>query len=202
MKKTDTIKDLAFYLSLPYTTVLRRDEEGDVIARVDELPGCMAHGKNEMEALNNLADIKQLWIQDSIEAAHTVPEPEVEPLPSGKWVQRAPRNLHRKLVRMAKNENVSLNQLVTSILSERLGARAIEMAVERMIGSFVSSPHLPGKHYWDTTIPIAPSHWPPNLAGRNSCLRNVGNLLPATFQVNTDNVSEHEEYFFTAPRRQ
>ena len=46
-----------------------------------------------------------------------------EKLPSGKWLQRAPRTLHRDLIRLAERERVSLNQLVTSLLSEAVGAR-------------------------------------------------------------------------------
>ena len=95
MKKSEGVKDLDFYLSLPYTTVLRRDEAGDIVARINELPGCIADGKNEAEALTRLAEMKHLWLQDSIEAGDVVPEPEVEqPLPSGKWVQRVSRSLH------------------------------------------------------------------------------------------------------------
>lgn len=46
-----------------------------------------------------------------------------EDLPSGKWLQRVPRTLHRDLIRLAERERVSLNQLVTSLLSEAVGAR-------------------------------------------------------------------------------
>ena len=102
----------------------RQDEDADVIARIDELPGCIAHGKDEADALTNLASMKRLWLADCLEAGETVPEPETPgPLPSGKWVQRVPRSLHRKLAQAAKREGVSLNQLVTSMLSRQLSAR-------------------------------------------------------------------------------
>jgi antitoxin HicB len=117
-------KSAEYYLNLPYTVILRRDEEGDVVARVDELAGCAAHGKTEHEALQNLREAQELWIQDCLEQGQPVPKPaEEEALPSGKWVQRVPRSLHKKLVEVAKRENVSLNQLTTSILSEAVGKR-------------------------------------------------------------------------------
>ena len=50
-----------------------------------------------------------------------------EELPSGKWLQRVPRTLHRDLIRLAERERVSLNQLVTSLLSEAVGARRPKM---------------------------------------------------------------------------
>ena len=51
------------------------------------------------------------------------PEGSPEKLPSGKWLQRVPRTLHRDLIRLAERERVSLNQLVTALLSEAVGAR-------------------------------------------------------------------------------
>src|SRR5258706_11480321 len=111
------MKGLKRYLDLPYTTIVRRDEDGDYVARVDELPGCAAHGKSPEEAMANLAEVQELWIRDCIDSGQSVPEPVEEPLPSGKWVQRVPRDLHRRLVAMAKRDRVSLNQLVLSMLA-------------------------------------------------------------------------------------
>jgi len=119
------MKELKRYLDLPYTTIVRRDEDGDYVARVDELPGCAAHGRSPEEAIADLAEAKELWIRDCIESGQSVPEPVEEPLPSGKWVQRVPRGLHRKLVAMAKRDRVSLNQLVLSVLAEAAGARKV-----------------------------------------------------------------------------
>jgi antitoxin HicB len=120
------MKDLKYYLDLPYTTVVRRDEDGDFVARVDELPGCAAHGKSPEEAMANLEEAKKLWIAESLGAGQTVPEPAAEKaLPSGKWVQRVPRSLHRKLAVLARREGVSLNQLVTAMVSEAVGAKTV-----------------------------------------------------------------------------
>jgi antitoxin HicB len=118
------MKNLRHYMSLPYTLILRKDEDGDFVARVEELSGCAAHGKTETEALRNLEEAKELWVSDCLETGSPVPEPAVEEvLPSGKWVQRVPRSLHKQLVLTAKQEGVSLNQLVTSVLSEAVGRR-------------------------------------------------------------------------------
>src|SRR6266567_2567371 len=121
------MKDVKYYLGLPYTMILRQDEDGDVVARIEELPGCAAHGKTPKEALENLGEAKGLWISDCLEGGDPVPEPSpVDHLPSGKWVQRVPRSLHRKLSQFARREGVSLNQMVTSILSEAVGVRKAE----------------------------------------------------------------------------
>jgi antitoxin HicB len=113
-------------MNLPYTTALRLDDEGDFIARIQELPGCSAHGKDRVEALANLQIVQRAWIEECLESNQPIPEPEPEEdLPSGKWVQRVPRTLHKKLSELAKREEVSLNQLVTSMLSSAVTARSI-----------------------------------------------------------------------------
>lgn len=116
--------ELNDYLRLPYTITLRIDDDGDWIARIQELPGCTADGATQADALADLEHAKREWIQAALEDEVPIPLPESEEsLPSGKWVQRVPRSLHKNLVRLAKLERSSLNHLVTSILSEHVGAR-------------------------------------------------------------------------------
>jgi len=118
----ESTRDLEYYRSMSYGIALRKDEDGDWVARVEELPGCIAHGETPARALENLEEVKAAWIEDAIEAGDAVPEPRPdEKLPSGKWLQRVPRSLHKGLTEMAENEGVSLNQLVTTVLAESLG---------------------------------------------------------------------------------
>jgi antitoxin HicB len=130
-------KNLEEYMSLPYTLILRRDNRDKIfVARVEELPGCSAHGDTEQDALSNLKDNMQTWIEDALEAGDPIPKPaeEVE-LPSGKWLQRVPRSLHLGLVRLAKVEGVSLNQLVTAALAEAVGSRALKAEVSQCVAA-------------------------------------------------------------------
>ncbi len=127
-------KDLAYYVALPYTIVIRKDEDGAIVARIQELPGCLAHGDTEASAIENLRSMQRLWLEDALSAGDAIPEPEDDgQLPSGKWLQRVPRKLHRELVQMAIRENVSLNQLVTSMLSEAITARSCVYAFEAFL---------------------------------------------------------------------
>src|SRR5262245_38218891 len=114
------------YLKLPYAIELRRDEDGDWVARVLELQGCTAHGATQPQALEQLEEVKRDWIQAALEDNIPIPEPEREEddLPSGKWVQRVPRSLHQRLRHLAKREGTSLNNLVALALAEWLGTRA------------------------------------------------------------------------------
>lgn len=116
--------ELKDYLSLPYTRVLKQDEDGQFIATIPELPGCMADGGTDIEALGNLKDVQAAWLQAAMKAGTPIPTPQTdEELPSGKWVQRVPRSLHARLAAVAKEEETSLNQLVIALLSEGLALR-------------------------------------------------------------------------------
>jgi antitoxin HicB len=126
--KTEMKNKIEYYLDLPYTVILRRDSEGDWVSRIDELEGCVAHGSTQADALQNLEEAKHLWIEDALEAGDNIPVPSQEPdLPSGKWLQRTPRSLHKKLSDLSKREGVSLNQLVATILAEAVGNRRREV---------------------------------------------------------------------------
>jgi antitoxin HicB len=118
------------YLSLPYTTTLRKEEDDQVcyyVVTVDELPGCSTHGTSALEALANLYEVQRAWLSMSLDLGLHIPLPnDPSKLPSGKWIQRVPRSLHLKLTLLAKKENVSLNQLVTSILGEAVGMKNVK----------------------------------------------------------------------------
>jgi antitoxin HicB len=151
--KVDDMKTADYYRDLPYRIVLKKDDEGEWVARVEELPGCTAHGTTKAEALENLEEVQSVWIEDAIAAGDAIPEPATEERPSGKWLQRVPKSLHRKISELAKREEVSLNQLVTSILAEAVGRRFIQLdnlplphAVE-LLWSFDPSAE-PTKYEW------------------------------------------------------
>lgn len=186
--KNDNKAKAADYMDLPYTKILRRDDEGDVVGRIRELPGCTAHGSTDAEALENLRDMQALWIQDCIDSGQAVPCPEPEALLSGKWVQRVPRSLHGRLANLAKREGVSLNQLVTSILSQSLASRDLMSAVT--VGAM---------HDWDQYFaPMAP--WIHHIVkGKTTGLREivsgVQGIIGNVHQENAKN--EIEDYYFS-----
>ncbi len=69
-------KDLNYYLSLPYTTVVekRDDVRGPYyIARVLELPHCLIHGDTPEEAVSELDSVKRDWLEDCIERGIPIP---------------------------------------------------------------------------------------------------------------------------------
>jgi predicted RNase H-like HicB family nuclease len=151
--KTDTMKDATYYEGLPYTITVRKDDEGDFVARIPELTGCVSHGESESVAIENLRTVQRLWIEEALSAGLTIPEPEADEMPSGKWVQRVPRRLHKELVAAAKRDNVSLNQLVTSMLSEALAVGNCMHVFEVFLG------RIPQLAY-ETKDPFSVGCWP------------------------------------------
>src|SRR3990172_3668553 len=67
------------YMKLRYLTVIIRDEctDGTDCFRAEhpQLPGCMSHGSTMDEAIANLAEAKQLYIETLLEKNLDVPVP-------------------------------------------------------------------------------------------------------------------------------
>ena len=66
------------YMKLPYAITLRPDEDGDWIAEIETLEGCVAHGDTQAEALQRIEEVKRLWIQAGLNTAANLPRREME----------------------------------------------------------------------------------------------------------------------------
>lgn len=104
---------------------LTADEGGDYLAEVPDLPGCMADGETEIEALQNVESAIGEWIDEAQRLGRKLPEPSLLNRYSGRWVQRVPKSLHMKLAEQAKREGVSLNQLAATLIAEGIGKRDV-----------------------------------------------------------------------------
>ena len=51
------------------------DEDHVFVADVPQLPGCIAHGSSQEEALKNANEAIQLWIDTALEYGDPIPEP-------------------------------------------------------------------------------------------------------------------------------
>ena len=83
----------------------------------------MADGETAEEAMRDAYAAAEEWIAARMEDGQNVPAPSLISDFSGKWVQRVPKTLHWKLTQRAKQEGVSLNQLVTSLIALGLGQK-------------------------------------------------------------------------------
>ena len=151
--KTKTIK---YYMKLPYTIIMIPDDEGYYV-KIKELPGCMSQGDNESEALSNIQEAKELWLETAISRNISIPEPESDETYSGKFIVRLPKSLHAKIARRAKEENTSINQLVVSMLSNRSGEYDMMKKFEKCIDKVEKQKDLEhqliSNGYLQTSIP-------------------------------------------------
>ena len=114
-------KSLDYYLSLPYTIEMVREDEATWFARVLELPGCMTEGDSPEDAAAMIRDAMAGWLELALEDGKPIPEPRPNEEYSGKFVVRVPKSLHRDLVDAAAREAVSLNQYIATELARSVG---------------------------------------------------------------------------------
>lgn len=98
---------------------LTEEEGGGWLAEIPELPGCMSDGETTQEALENLQDAKETWLEMARETNMPIPEPGNIDSYSGKFLVRIPKSLHRQLTLEAEREGTSLNQYIVYLLSNR-----------------------------------------------------------------------------------
>jgi antitoxin HicB len=120
-------RPLAYYLSLKYPVSIEEAPEGGYFIQVKDLPGCYSQGETVKEALENIEEARNLWMESMYEDGNEIPLPgSVEKQYSGKFNVRVPKSLHRKLDEMAEKEGVSLNHFLVSTLSRAVGQKDVK----------------------------------------------------------------------------
>ena len=71
-------KNVSYYLALPYSITLSY-QDGEWLAEIPDLPGCIAAGDTKEEALRLIDDAQETWISNSFELGYPIPEPERQP---------------------------------------------------------------------------------------------------------------------------
>lgn len=64
------------YMNLTYRVVCEADEHGVTVSH-PELSGCYSYAPTLEEALSNLHEVKEVWIEGKLAAGLVVPEPRV-----------------------------------------------------------------------------------------------------------------------------
>jgi antitoxin HicB len=109
---------LEYYLSLKYPITLIPEAIGYSV-EIKDLPGCVSQGDTLEEALTMLEDAKFAWFKVNLELGNPIPLPATQKKYSGRFVVRLPSNLHQRLAEQAEQNNVSLNQMVATLLAEQ-----------------------------------------------------------------------------------
>lgn len=106
---------------------LSDEDGGGFMLTIPDLPGCMADGASEAEAIEHGKDAFLAVVSALVDMGRDVPAPVFRPeqmvIPeaSGKFLTRLPRSTHARLSERAKAEGVSLNTLVLAYIAEGLG---------------------------------------------------------------------------------
>ncbi|MCD8489204.1 MAG: type II toxin-antitoxin system HicB family antitoxin [Desertifilum sp.] len=109
---------LESYLNLQYPVTLYPDAEGGYVAQIKDLPGCLSQGETLEEAVSNINEARELWIETAYEAGDAIPLPSHEDCTNANLSLQLPKSLHRRLVEAAGKENASINQYIVSLLSQ------------------------------------------------------------------------------------
>jgi antitoxin HicB len=120
--RPDVAAEVERLMRLPYRRELISYDDGTWFAQITELPGCMTEGDSVSEALEMLADAMRLWFTDALMSNDKIPVPAGELTYSGKFQVRIPPSLHRELSEYARNEGVSINQIVTVAVTKQISA--------------------------------------------------------------------------------
>ena len=99
------------------------EEGGGFLISFPDFSECIADGETVEEAIQNGFDALQETIAALESMNLPVPAPESGGSYSGKFIQRVPKSLHARLAVRARQEGVSMNTLVNTILAESLGRR-------------------------------------------------------------------------------
>ncbi|WP_293333893.1 type II toxin-antitoxin system HicB family antitoxin [Microcoleus sp. CAWBG58] len=111
------LKSIDYYLSLKYPISFYPESEG-YTAIIKDLPGCMSQGENLSEAMENIQEARELWIETAYECEDEIPLPATEVEYSGNLWLQIPKSLHLSLAEKAEREGVSLEQYILAVLSK------------------------------------------------------------------------------------
>jgi len=122
-KKRAELKTREYYMALPYKRIIYpTGEPGNeaFFAEVLEIEGCCVDGATYTETYEKLTEAMGNCIQMYLNKGIEPPIPRLPHEYSGRVLVRMPAILQYKLALKAKEENVSVNQLIVSKLSSSI----------------------------------------------------------------------------------
>lgn len=108
----------------PYRVLVEYSEEDEAyVARVPAFEGLAAHGDSPEEATHEARIAAEGMLATLRDHHRPIPAPDSAADYSGQLRLRLPRGVHARLSKLAAAEDVSLNNLLLSLISEGLGHR-------------------------------------------------------------------------------
>lgn len=100
-------------------------EEGGFVVTYPDLPGVVGEGDNVAEATANAEELRMVWTETCLEDGMEVPQPGELSSCNGTLTVRIPPALHKRLSLRARYEKISLNRLISYLLSTSISVPAI-----------------------------------------------------------------------------
>jgi predicted RNase H-like HicB family nuclease len=104
-------KSLEYYLSLKYPVIFYPESQG-YTAIIKELRGCMSVGETLLDAMDNIEEARELWIETAYELGDEIPLPVTEVECSGSLSLQIPKSLHRNLADCADTKSGFLTPFI------------------------------------------------------------------------------------------
>lgn len=124
----ETMED---YLSLPYRLEISQGDHGSYVVRYPDLPGCVTQVVRLEDAISAGREILEGWLEIALEDGQDIPLPRRSGDYSGKLLIRISKSLHRRLAETAKEEGVSLNAHIGTLLATERVWHAADRSVRR-----------------------------------------------------------------------
>lgn len=142
--------------AMMYTVKITPRDDGTYSGEVPQLGSCFAEGATPEECLANLRGSLDLWIETAEEIGLKIPEAEKEHF-SGNFALRMPKSLHRELAVAAKEQGVSLNQLISLFLSAHL-------TTFKITSEFAQGSRQLRQRFKELNWELRQAEWQPSLA--------------------------------------
>ncbi|MDR1167363.1 MAG: type II toxin-antitoxin system HicB family antitoxin [Heliobacteriaceae bacterium] len=114
-------KDLNYYLNLPWQFEITKHPEGGYSSRVIGL-SCYSGGDTPEEALSEIKVALEVHIEGCLEENFPIPEPQLEnENATGRLNFRTSKSTHLKLIKKAKEEDVSVSHLINDAIVKAYG---------------------------------------------------------------------------------
>ena len=101
-------------------TMAQMEHDGEIIwaAQSKELKNCYGVGDTQQEALEELAENEQAWLEMAEENGYPIPNPSIEKMSaySGKLTLRLSPREHELAARQAHRQGISLNQYISDAI--------------------------------------------------------------------------------------
>lgn len=116
-----------------YTFRVQWSEEDEAyLANCLEFPSLMTHGDTQVEALDELKVVLRFAVNDLTVKGRSIPTPLGERQFKGNISLRIPPETHEQLFYNASEENLSLNQYITTVIEKNLFENRINKTVTEL----------------------------------------------------------------------